>query len=141
MQNREERNAVEHKMDKITIQGLRLYAYHGVNPEEKEDGQMFFLDIVCSLSLCVPCVTDRVEDTVSYAKILKTARTAFLSQKFDLLEAAAGAVANAVLQSFAPISEIMVRVRKPEAPIKADFDYVAVEITRRRENFTGEAFE
>ena len=72
-------------MDSIHISGLRLYAYHGVNPEEKENGQMFLLDIICRLPLYVPCQTDRVEDTVSYAKVLKTARAAFISEKFDLL--------------------------------------------------------
>lgn len=121
-------------MDKIQIQGLRLFAYHGVNPEEKEDGQMFLLDIVCGLSLCIPCKTDSVEDTVSYAKILKTARAAFLSEKFDLLEKAAETVAQAVLEQFPPIEKVTVRVRKPQAPIKADFEYVAVEITRSRED-------
>lgn len=124
-------------MDKIKIQGLRLYAYHGVNPEEKEDGQMFFLDITCLLSLCVPCATDCVEDTVSYAKILKTARQAFLSQKFDLLEKAAETVAKAVLTDFTPVKEITVCIRKPEAPIKADFEYVAVEIIRTAEDYRG----
>lgn len=124
-------------MDKIKIQGLRLYAYHGVNPEEKVDGQMFFLDISCSLSLCVPCATDCVEDTVSYAKILKTARSAFLSEKFDLLETAAEAVAKAVLSAFGTIKEITVCVRKPQAPIQADFEYVAVEITRTPEDYGG----
>lgn len=124
-------------MDKIKIQGLRLYAYHGVNPEEKVDGQMFFLDISCSLSLCVPCATDCVEDTVSYAKILKTARSAFLSEKFDLLETAAETVAKAVLSAFGAIKEITVCVRKPQAPIQADFEYVAVEITRTPEDYGG----
>lgn len=124
-------------MDKIIIQGLRLYAYHGVNAEEKTDGQMFFLDITCALSLCVPCATDCVDDTVSYAKILKTARSAFLSQKFDLLETAAETVAKSVLDAFSAIKEITVRVRKPEAPIKADFEYVAVEITRTSEDYEG----
>lgn len=124
-------------MDKIIIQGLRLYAYHGVNAEEKIDGQMFFLDITCALSLCVPCATDCVDDTVSYAKILKTARSAFLSQKFDLLETAAETVAKSVLNAFSAIKEITVRVRKPEAPIQADFEYVAVEITRTPEDYEG----
>ena len=31
-------------MDKIIVNGLKLYAYHGVNPEEKEDGQL----LICS---------------------------------------------------------------------------------------------
>lgn len=119
-------------MDNIQIQGLRLFAYHGVNPEEKENGQMFILDIRCGLSLCVPCQTDSVEDTVSYAKVLKTARTAFLSDKFDLLEKAAEIAAQAILEQFPKIKEVTVRVRKPQAPIQADFEYVAVEITRKR---------
>lgn len=129
-------------MDKIIIKGLRLYAYHGVNTQEKERGQMFILDITCVLSLCVPCKTDCVDDTVSYAKILKTARTAFLSEKFDLLEKAAECVATEVLRQYAPVRTITVCVKKPQAPIKADFDYVAVEITRERQtDETGEIEE
>ncbi len=126
-------------MDKIIIKGLRLYAYHGVNPEEKKDGQMFYLDLSCSVALCVPCKTDCVDDTVSYAKILKTARTAFLSEKFDLLEKAAETVAESVLHTYPAVKEITVCVKKPNAPIKADFDYVAVEITRCQA--TGESDE
>lgn len=129
-------------MDKIMIKGLRLYAYHGVNPEEKTDGQMFFLDITCAVPLCAPCKTDCVEDTVSYAKILKTARAAFLSDKFDLLEKAAQTVADAVLHAYASVRQVTVCVKKPQAPIQADFDYVAVEITRTRQNeLTGETDE
>lgn len=121
-------------MDKIIIKGLRLYAYHGVNPEEKADGQMFYLDITCTVPLCIPCKTDCVNDTVSYAKILKTARAAFLSEKFDLLEKAAETVASAVLTQYAAVQSVTVCVKKPQAPIKADFDFVAVEITRTRQN-------
>ena len=38
-------------MDCITIKGLDLFAYHGVNPEEKRDGQHFLLDIHMSADL------------------------------------------------------------------------------------------
>ena len=129
-------------MDKIIIKGLKLYAYHGVNPEEKAEGQMFILDITCSVSLCVPCKTDCVDDTVSYAKILKTARSAFLADKFDLLEKAAECVAAAVLGQFSAVQAVTVCVKKPQAPIQADFDYVAVEINRERvSDATGETEE
>lgn len=40
-------------MDKIIVNGLKLYAYHGVNPEEKEDGQLFYFRYNrISFSLC-----------------------------------------------------------------------------------------
>lgn len=119
-------------MDKIIVRGLKLFAYHGVNPEEKADGQLFILDIESELSLCVPCKTDCVEDTVSYAKIIKTARAAFTVEKYDLLECAAQKVADAVLDAFDAVRSVTVILKKPFAPIKADFDYVAVEITRER---------
>ena len=32
-------------MDEIYIKGLKIFAYHGVNPEETENGQEFELDI------------------------------------------------------------------------------------------------
>ena len=32
-------------MDKILIRDLKIYAYHGVNEEEKINGQNFVIDI------------------------------------------------------------------------------------------------
>lgn len=128
-------------MDKIFINGLQLFAYHGVNPEEKEDGQMFSLDIICYLSLVRPCATDCVEDTVSYAKILKTARKAFLEQKYDLLERAADAVVQAIFADFAPVTQVTLLLKKPQAPIRADFNWVGVELTRIRREYEGSVAE
>lgn len=126
-------------MDKIYINGLQLFAYHGVNPEEKADGQMFALDITCYLSLVRPCATDSVDDTVSYAKILKTARKAFLADKYDLLERAADAVIQAIFADFPPVTQVTVLLKKPQAPIRADFNWVGVEITRTRKDYEGGA--
>lgn len=119
-------------MDEIIVKGLRLFAYHGVNPEEKEDGQMFVLDITAFLPLSVPCATDCVDDTVSYAKIIKTARRIFLAEKNDLLERAVQRVADGILSEFPKVREVEITLKKPEAPIKADFDYVAVKFRRTR---------
>lgn len=119
-------------MDKILVKGLKIFAYHGVNPEEKENGQNFILDITADVNLKTPCLTDNVDDTVSYAKIIKEANRVFLLQKDDLLERAAKRVADALLEKFDKITAVTVLLKKPEAPIKADFEYVAVEITVRR---------
>ncbi len=119
-------------MDKIIIKDLRIYAYHGVNPEEKENGQNFVLDIAAELDLSVPCQTDCVEDTVSYAKIIKTVTAVFTAEKYDLLEKAAQTVCDAILKQYKKICAAEVTLKKPEAPIKADFGYVAVSIRRER---------
>lgn len=32
-------------MDKIIIRGLKVFAHHGVNPEETATGQQFLVDV------------------------------------------------------------------------------------------------
>lgn len=119
-------------MDKIIIKNLKIFAYHGVNPEEKEDGQNFVLDIDAYVDISKPCVSDNVDDTVSYAKIIKETVRIFTSQKDDLLERAAQRVADGLFEAFGKIEKLRILLKKPEAPIKADFEYVAVEIFRER---------
>ena len=120
-------------MDVITVKNLKVFAFHGVNDFEKKDGQFFFIDIDAFLDLSLPCKSDDVNDTVSYAKIVKTAVSVFTSQKDDLIECAAQRVADSLLESFPKIEKITVEVKKPDAPIKADFDCVSVRIERTRE--------
>ena len=119
-------------MDKIIVKNLKLFCYHGVNPEEKENGQNFVFDIEAGVDLSLPCKTDNVDDTVSYAKIIKTVRRIAQSGKYDLLEKVAQTVADELFIEFDKISTLVITLKKPEAPIKADFDYVAVTIERSR---------
>ena len=119
-------------MDKILVRNLKIFAYHGVNPEEKEDGQNIVFDIDAYVDISIPCVSDNVEDTVSYAKIIKETVRIFTSQKDDLLERAAQRVADGLFESFDKIKKLRILLKKPEAPIKADFEYVGVEIFRER---------
>ncbi|MBQ9517157.1 MAG: dihydroneopterin aldolase [Eubacterium sp.] len=119
-------------MDKITIKNLKLFAYHGVNPEEKENGQNFFIDIDYYVNITKACHSDNLDDTVSYAKVVKTVNRAFTQTSYDLIEKAAQIVADAVLDAFEPVTRVDVTVKKPEAPVKADFEYMAVSISRSR---------
>ena len=51
-------------MDKVILRGLEIFAYHGVNPEEKRDGQLFVLDITLFADLSQARKSDSLEDTV-----------------------------------------------------------------------------
>ena len=119
-------------MDKITIKNLHFYAYHGVNTEEKEQGQNFYLDIDYYVDIAKACHSDNVEDTVSYAKVVKCVKRVFTAEKYDLIERAAQVVADAILDEFEEILKVDVTLKKPEAPVKEDFDYMAVSISRER---------
>lgn len=118
-------------MDKILIRGLRVYAYHGVKAEEKEKGQPFLLDIDMAADTRAAGLSDDLADTVNYSKVSKRVVAVMLAEKNDLIERAAERVARKILEEF-PVEEVTVRLKKPRAPVAADFEYVAVEITRRR---------
>lgn len=119
-------------MDKILIKGLKLFAYHGVNPEEKENGQNFIFDIELSVNMIRACKSDCVEDTVSYAKVVKTVRRVFTAEKYDLLEKCAQVVCDAVFQEYPDVFAIELTLKKPEAPVSAEFEYMGVHISRSR---------
>ena len=56
-------------------------------------------------------------------------------QSYDLIERAAARVAEEVLKADEKVERVHVLLKKPEAPINAKFDYVAVEILRERKDF------
>lgn len=118
--------------DAIFVNGLVLHAYHGVMPHEGKVGQPFVLDLALEIDLTEASRTDQLKHTVSYELLVRTASEAFCARRYRLVEAAAGAVADAVLDRYRPVRRIRITVRKPHAPIAATFDDVGVTITRAR---------
>ena len=122
--------------DTIFVNGLVIHAYHGVMPHEAKVGQPFLLDLVLDIDLTEASRSDTVKATVSYEKLVATVTDAFRVRRYRLIEAAAAAVAEAVLSTYAQACEIQVTVRKPHAPIAATFQDVGVIIKRSRRGRT-----
>jgi 7,8-dihydroneopterin aldolase/epimerase/oxygenase len=120
--------------DTVFVSGLLIHAHHGVMEHEAKVGQRFVLDLELALDLKSAARSDKLADTVSYAAIVETASRAFTAQSHRLVEAAAGAVADALLAAFAVVSSVRVTVRKPHAPIAAIFADVGVTLVRARED-------
>lgn len=122
------------RLDRIYIKGLDVFAYHGVMPKEKRDGQRFVLDITLDCDLSRAGRTDRLEDTVDYTAVMDAAVQAMTESSYDLIERAASRTAEAILRAEEKVERVTLCLRKPEAPIDKIFDYVAVEITRERKD-------
>ena len=118
--------------DIIFVSGLLIHAHHGVMAHEAKVGQRFVIDIELAIDLAPAAASDKLVDTVSYASIAETATRAFTARSYRLVEAAAGAVADAVLGISARIATVKVTVHKPHAPIAAIFGDVGVTILRAR---------
>ncbi len=118
--------------DHIFIQGLALHAYHGVMAHEAKVGQSFRLDILLDIDLQQASRSDRLSHTVSYDQVADVASEAFCTQRYRLIEAAAGAVIEALLAAFPAVTRVKLTIHKPHAPIAATFDDVGVIIARTR---------
>ncbi len=118
--------------DTIFVRGLALHAYHGVMQHEAKVGQTFKLDLTLNIDLSAASRSDKIVHTVSYDQVVDAASKAFCERRYRLVEAAAGAVADAVLGRFAQVTSISVTVHKPHAPIAATFDDVGVTVERAR---------
>lgn len=116
-------------MDKIYIEGMEFYAYHGVLEEEKKLGQRFIVDVEISCMFGKACESDIIDDTMSYAEIYDKIKAVVENNKFNLLERLAQAIADRVKEDKRCI-KIRVKINKPSAPVNGIFKRVGVEIER-----------
>lgn len=119
-------------MDKIIIKGLKIFAYHGVNESEKIDGQDFVIDVIMGVSTLDASKSDDIDDTVSYSKVVKEITALVTSKSCDLIETVANEIADMILENHNAVTSVKVTVKKPSAPIKANLDFAAVSIKRKR---------
>ena len=108
---------------------MLFHAYHGVWDEEREVGQRFQVDIEIYRDLSVSGKTDKLRDTVDLYKVYETVESVVTQRTFKLVEALAESIAEELLAHF-DIPQILVRVRKPNSPIRGISDGIEVEIVR-----------
>ena len=111
----------------IFINGLRLYAFHGVMEQERRVGGEFSVDLRVHYYIYKAMETDRVEDTVSYASLCDIVKRE-MAQPSALLEHVGGRVAKAVLAAFPQVEAVNVKITKLNPPMGADCDGAGVEI-------------
>jgi dihydroneopterin aldolase len=117
--------------DTITLSGLEVFAHHGVFDHERVDGQPFIVDLVLSADLAGAAATDDLARTIDYAAVADVVVRVVSGGPYKLIETVAARVGDALLAGF-DLSEVVVTIHKPQAPIPHRFSDVSVTITRRR---------
>ncbi len=117
-------------MDEINIDGLEVYAYHGVLPEEKERGQFFYVNAVLFTDMRCAGMTDDLNHATDYGVVCNFIDKFMKEHTYNLIETVAEQLAQALLLEFRKIASLRLEIRKPSAPIELVFDSVSVEIER-----------
>ena len=117
-------------MDVIRIENLKVFAYHGVFEEEKQNGQDFYVNAKLVSNLKKAGMTDQLQESTHYGEVCLQIKKTLTEQKYDLIERACERCIEDILVQFPLIQEITMELRKPHAPIPMEFESVSVEITR-----------
>lgn len=117
-------------MDKIIVKDLEVYAFHGVLPEEKSLGQKFLVSLELTLDFLKAAENDNLEWTVNYAGLCEDVEEFLQKHTFDLIETAAHKLAIFILEKYTLPEKVKVCIKKPSAPIRKTFGYVAAEVER-----------
>jgi dihydroneopterin aldolase len=120
-------------MDVIRLHNIVFYAHHGYYDAERELGQRFEVDIEVECDLKPAAASDELKKTVDYRDIYSIAKDAFENYKFMLLETVAERMADNILAKHMVYS-VLIRVRKPNVPLKGFLDNVEIEIKRNRDD-------
>jgi dihydroneopterin aldolase len=118
-------------LDRISVVGLRVFAYHGVRDEERRDGQDFIIDAVVWLDTTAAAAGDELGLTVDYGVLADRLVALASGPPVQLIETLAERLAAACLSDPA-VQEVEITVHKPHAPLSHPFDDVTVVIRRVR---------
>lgn len=119
-------------MDKIYLNRLAFYGYHGAFPEENKLGQRFIVDLILELDIKAAAKTDDLSKTVNYGEVYNEVKEIVEGPSKKLVETVAENIAAVILDKFNQVVNCTIKVEKPDPPIPGHYHSVAVEIKRNR---------
>ena len=111
-------------MGLITVEGIRVFAFHGHLPEEKKLGGHFIVNVWVEADTSEVEKTDDLNDTVDYVKIIEIVKEQ-MAIRSDMIEVPAKRIVDAILP-LNKVQKVTVEVEKVQPPIDASFDKISV---------------
>ena len=116
------------KVDKIVLEDIKVYAFHGCMEEETKIGSDYIVNLSVKTDLGMPAESDQLEDAVDYVNLLKIVNEE-MEINSKLLENVADRIVSRILQTINAVKEVEVKVAKQNPPINGNIS--AVNIIRK----------
>lgn len=117
--------------DRLFVDELRIRTIVGVHEWEQREPQEIVVHLEAEVDLGAAAVTDDLEDTVDYGRLIRGVQAHVEGSRFHLVERLASSIADHILEGFPRVAAITVRVDKPGASRLAR--NVAVQMRRTRD--------
>jgi len=116
-------------MSTIYLEDLKIYAYHGVLPEENLIGTYYILNVELHTDLWKASESDDLNDTISYADINDIIHSE-MKIKSKLLEHVAGRIISKIHENFSQIDYIKLKITKTAPPMKGEMKGASIELEK-----------
>ena len=117
--------------DRLLLEGMEFYGYHGDIDAERALGGRYRVDVAVRADLRDAGRSDSLSDTLDYVRCFQLVRDVVENRQYRLLEALAQAIADSLLEQDGRAESVEVRVAK-QPPVRGGFDRFAVVIERSR---------
>ncbi|MBQ8937008.1 MAG: dihydroneopterin aldolase [Bacteroidaceae bacterium] len=104
---------------KIILKDIRIFAHHGVLPQERAVGAYFTLNLRIQTDFSRALATDDLAGTISYADAFEVVK-AEMALPSQLLEHVAGRICQALFDRFPAAEAIHLELLKENPPMGAD---------------------
>jgi dihydroneopterin aldolase len=118
-------------MDKIEVEGIRLFGYHGCMDEESKIGTEYQAAVTVWGHLSQAAHSDNLNDTLDYVTINRIVAKE-VNQRAKLIEVVAQRILNALFSEMPPVQKAKVKLTKMYPPINGDVERVSVVLKRKR---------
>lgn len=122
-------------VDKVKLNGLMFYGYHGLFPEENKLGQRFTVDLELLTDLKPSGRSDDMNDSIDYGEAYQVVQKVVEGEARNLVEAVADEVAHSLFEAFEKLDAVKVYIDKPGPPIPGYYQSVGIEIYRERQDY------
>ncbi|AYZ34450.1 dihydroneopterin aldolase [Chryseobacterium indologenes] len=116
-------------MSKIYLEDVKIYAYHGVLPEENSIGTYYILNAELHTDLWKASESDDLNDTISYADINDIIHQE-MKIKSKLLEHVAGRIISRIHERFSQIDYIKLKITKTAPPMQGEMKGASIELEK-----------
>ena len=115
---------------KVALQGIRFFAFHGFYPEEQILGCEFIVDIDTELEV-YGSGNDNISHTVNYERLFTIAKTEMEIPR-KLIETVAHGILEKVRHEFLAVKNIRISIRKMHPPLAGQVENSLIELIFNR---------
>lgn len=118
-------------MNKIIIEGMEFFAFHGHYEEEKLVGNKFIVNLKLWYNTSKAEKSDKLEDAINYQLAYIIVKKVISENKVNLLEHLASLILDALFAEFNNLPKAEVYIKKLSPPMGGQIANVGVKVKRK----------